>query len=244
MIVQSIEKSGALRVRALAELAGVSAVTIRRDLTDLEARGALRRTPGGAARTFKEGQPVPFALRFAEDREVKMRLAAAVAGLITDYESVIIDNGTTCYAVALELAGRPLTVLPLSLHAAVALGSAPGARVIIPGGPVDTDTLALNGSQAVDAVRTMRADVLVLGTCSASATRGLTSTLYEDALIKRESLDSANRRILVTVADKMNRTSNFRFGSPADITHLVTTRDARPEMLALFRDEGAEITLV
>lgn len=239
-----MQKAGALRIEALADLTGVSPVTIRRDLVDLESHGSIRRTPGGAARTFKHGEPMPFSLRFAEGRDVKMRLAAVVAQMINDYESVIIDNGTTCYAVALELAGRPLTVLALSLHAAVALGSQPGARVIVPGGPVDTDTLALMGSQTVDAVRNMRADVLVLGTCSASATRGLTSTLYEDALVKQESLQSSSRRILVTVADKMNRMSNFRFGSPADLTHLVTTSDARPEMLALFRDEGVEVILV
>lgn len=244
LIIQSLQTSGRLRVEQLAELTGVSPVTIRRDLTDLEAHQALKRIPGGAARTVKQGENVPFSLRVAEDRELKTRLAAAAAGLIADYESVIIDNGTTCYTVALELAGRPITALCLSLHAAVAIGATPGARVIVPGGPVDPDTLALMGSQAVDAVRNMRADVLVLGTCSASATRGLTSTLYEDALIKRAGIESATRRILVTIADKLNRSSNFRFGEPADLTHLVTTADAPPEMLAIFRDEGVQVILV
>ena len=244
LIIQSLQTGGRLRVEQLAELTGASAVTIRRDLVYLESHGSLRRTPGGAARTVKHGEHVPYNLRLLEDRDRKAHLAAAVTPLIADYESVIIDNGTTCHAVALELAGRPITALALSLHAAVALGTTPGARVIIPGGPVEPDTLALMGSQAVDAVRNMRADVLVLGTCSASASRGLTSTLYEDALIKQASLQSATRRILVTIADKLTRTANFRFGSPADLTHLVTTSDAPTDLLELFRDEGVEIILV
>ena len=244
MIIQSLQTSGRLRVEQLAELTGASEVTIRRDLVDLESHGTLRRVTGGAARTVKDGQGVPYALRIAEDRDVKARLATVVAGLIADYESVIIDNGTTCHAVARELAGRPVTALCLSLHAAVALGSAPGARVIIPGGPVETDTLALMGSQAIDSVRSMQADVLVLGACSASAARGLTSTLYEDALIKRASIESSARRILVTLADKLNRTSNFRFGRPADLTHLVITADAPLELLTLFRDDGVEVITV
>lgn len=233
-----------MRVEHLAELTGVSAVTIRRDLVDLEAHGALRRVPGGAARTVKHGEHVPFSLRIGEDRDLKARLATAAAELIADYESVIIDNGTTCYAVAQELSGRALTALCLSLHAAVALGSTPGATVIIPGGPVEPDTLAMMGSQAVDAVRHMRADALVLGACSASASRGLTSDLYEDALIKQAGIESSTRRILVTVADKLTRTSNFRFGAPADLTHLVITDDAPPDLLSLFRDEGVEVILV
>lgn len=244
MITRSLQTSGTLRVEQLAELTGVSPVTIRRDLADLEAHGNVKRVPGGASRTMKRGEAVPFGMRVAEDRERKAELAAAVAPLISDYESVIIDNGTTCYTVAQELAGRPLTVLALSLHAAVALAGIPGCTVITPGGPVENDTLALTGHQTIDAVRNMRADVLVFGTCSASAERGLTSTLYEDAQIKQAALRSANRRILVTIADKLSRASNFHFGDPSDLTHLVTTADAPPEMVELFSSEGVEVILV
>lgn len=244
MIVQSVHKAGSLRVEALAELAGVSAVTIRRDLVDLEARGAIRRTAGGAARTMKEGEPVPFGVRFAEDRERKMSLATAAAELVEDYESVIIDNGTTAYAVALELAGRPITALALSLHAAVALGGRPGARVIVPGGAVESDTLALTGIEAIDTVRGMRADVLILGTCATAPDGSLTSAFYEDSLIKRACIQSASRRVLVTTADKVDRAANFRFGSAGEITQLVTTRDAHPDLLAMFRAEGTEVVLV
>jgi DeoR/GlpR family transcriptional regulator of sugar metabolism len=244
LIIQSLRAGGRMRVDQLAELTGVSTVTIRRDLVDLEAHGALRRVPGGASRTVKGGECVPFGLRLTEDRDLKAKLAEVVSTLIADEESVIIDNGTTCHAVAQELAGRSITALCLSLHAAVALASTPGARVIVPGGPVEPDTLALMGSQAVDAVRDMRADALVLGACSASGVRGLTSILYEDALIKRAAIESSTRRILVTIADKLNRTSNFRFGTPADLTHLVITADASDEVLSLFRDDGVEVITV
>lgn len=244
LIIQSLRTGGRMRVEQLADLTGASPVTIRRDLVALEAHGALRRVPGGAMRTVKSGGNIPFRLRAAEDRERKTALAAAAAALIADYESVIIDNGTTCLAVAEELGGRSITALCLSLHAAVALGSTPGARVIVPGGPVEPDTLALMGSQTIDAVRNMRADALVMGTCSASATRGLTSTLYEDALVKQASIQSSTRRILVTIGDKLSRASNFRFGEPADLTHLVTTDDAPAELLGFFREEGVEVILV
>ena len=43
---------------------------------------------------------------------------------------------------------------------------------------------------------------------------------------------------------KLNQTSNFRFGAPADLTHLITTRDADYEALAAFRTEGVQVTLV
>jgi len=244
MIVQSLQTSGQLTVDQLTQLFGVSAITIRRDLVELETHGALRRVRGGASRLVKRGQQLSYRLLADEDRERKTYLAAAAAALVGDYETVIIDNGTTCLAVAHELAGRPITAMPLSLHAAVVLGSTPGPRVVVPGGPVEPDSLALLSTTAVDAVRAIRADVVVLGACAVSAARGLTSDLYEDAVVKRAAIGSSDRRILVTVADKLTATSSFRFAEPADLTHLVTTDDAPTDLLALFTDHGVEVTLV
>lgn len=120
VIMRTIDRPGITRIDALTELTGVSAVTIHRDLVELEQAGFLARTHGGAKRVPKRGTPQPFAVRQAEDREAKRILAQATAQLIADDEAVIFDNGTTCQAVAQELAGRPITALCLSLHSAVA----------------------------------------------------------------------------------------------------------------------------
>ena len=59
-------------------------------------------------------------------------------------------------------------------------------------------------------------------------------TTYEDAQVKRACLAAARRTVLVATADKLTRTSTFRFGIPADLSHLVTTADASPDTLAVF----------
>src|ERR1700760_98642 len=244
MIIQAVRGGAQIHVDQLVELTGASAVTIRRDLADLEAHGSLRRTRGGAARAVKFGEDVSYQVRASEDARAKARLAEAAAALVSDYDSLIIDNGTTCHAIANELAGRPVTALCLSLHVAAALAAVPGARGIVPGGPVEPDTLALYGSQAIDAVRGISADVLLLGACSISATRGLTSATYEDAQLKRASIQAASKTILVATSAKLNQTSNFRFGDAADLAHLITTADAPDEVLAAFEADGAHLTLI
>lgn len=244
LIIRTVRGGGPIGVSQLAELTGASAVTIRRDLADLEAHGSLRRTRGGAARAVKFGEDVSYQVRASEDAQAKARLAEAAAALVGDYDSLIIDNGTTCHAVAHELAGRPVTALCLSLHVAAALAAVPGARVIIPGGPVEPDTLALYGSQAVDAVRDLSADVFLLGACSASENRGLTAASYEDARLKRAAIQASGKRILVATGAKLSQESNFRFGTAADLSHLITTPDARDEVLAAFEAEGVQLTIV
>lgn len=244
MIIQSLHTSGRLSVEQLAELSGVSTITIRRDLAELEARGALQRTRGGAARLMKRSEPVPYSLQIQEDQSRKAALAEAATLLVNDYESIIIDNGTTCLAVAKELSSRPLTVMPLSLHAAVVLGATPGPQVIVPGGPIEPDTLSMVSSQAIDAVRGFSADAVFLGACAVSVTRGLTSETFEDAAIKAEAIASSDRRILVTIAEKLTQTASFRFGQLSDLTHLVTTEDASKAILDEFAAANVAITLV
>jgi DeoR/GlpR family transcriptional regulator of sugar metabolism len=244
LIIQAVRGGGTIHVDQLVELTGASAVTIRRDLADLEAHGSLRRTRGGAARAIKFGEDASYRVRASEDAEAKARLAEAAAAMISDYDSLIIDNGTTCHAVAHELAGRPVTALCLSLHVAGALAAVPGARVIVPGGPVEPDTLAQYGSQAVDAVRDLSADIFLLGACSVSASRGLAAASYEDAQLKRASIQASSKRILVATGAKLSQQSNFRFGAAADLSHLITTPDAHEEVLAVFEAEGVQLTIV
>ncbi len=226
----------------LAQLTGASSVTIRRDLAELEAHGALSRTHGGARQAFTRGSPLPFSSRLDSDLESKQVLAEVAASLVADHESVIVDNGTTCLEVARCLAGRPLTVLALSLHAAAALAARPGVYVTVPGGPVETDSLAMTAA-GTETVRDIRADVAVIGACSASSTHGLTSTTFEDAALKRAVLRASSRTILVAGAEKLRRSSTFRFGGPEDLTHLVTTKDAPDDVLAMFRDVGVDVHL-
>ena len=233
-----------ISVANLSEVTGVSSVTTRRDLADLEAAGLLRRTHGGAVRTMQRGNPQPFAARHRDELDEKTRLAGAAAQLVADDESVIVDNGTTCYAVALRLAGRPLTTLALSLHAAAALAAVPGCEVVVPGGTVQTDSLACTGTQVLETIRSMHVDVTILGACSASPLTGLTSTSLEDARIKRAAIDAASRRVLVVSAEKLTRTSSFTFGGPHDLTHLVTTRNAPEELLSRYRDDAVEVLTV
>jgi DeoR/GlpR family transcriptional regulator of sugar metabolism len=241
-IIQAISGRREVLVADLVELTGASAVTIRRDLAELASHGALSRTHGGARQAFKRGSPLPFSSRLDSDIDNKLALAGAAAGLVADHESVIVDNGRTCLEVARCLAGRPITALALSLHAAAALASRPGAYVTVPGGPVETDSLAMTAA-GLEAVRAVRADVAVIGACSASSTHGLTSTTYEDAALKRAVITASSRVVLVAGAEKLSRSSTFRFGGPEDLTHLVTTKDAPDDLVAMFRDLGVDVHL-
>jgi DeoR/GlpR family transcriptional regulator of sugar metabolism len=215
-------------VAELAELTGASEMTIRRDLEVLAGQGVLERYRGGAKSLLLRGEEPPFALRAQDGLETKQRIAAEVAGLIADGESVVLDSGTTCLEVARALVPRRLTVMPLSLHAANALAGAPELRLLLPGGEPRPGELALTGLLAEASLAALRFDTAVIGCCGLTAAQGLTAYDLADAAIKRAAIASARRVIAVAEAVKLSRTA-LAFVAPASALDAVITDEHAPE---------------
>jgi DeoR/GlpR family transcriptional regulator of sugar metabolism len=227
-ISDAVRDSGQRSVAELAELTGASEMTIRRDLEVLADQGVLERYRGGARSLLLRGEEPPFALRTQEGLDAKRRIAAEVAALIADGESVVIDSGTTCLEVARAIQHRRLTVMPLSLHAANELTGAAQLTLLLPGGQPRPGELALTGPLAEASLAALRFDTAVIGCCGLTAAAGLTAYDLADAAVKRAAIASARRVIAVADAAKFSRTA-LAFVAPASALHAVVTDLAAPD---------------
>ncbi|QHF21164.1 DeoR family transcriptional regulator [Rathayibacter sp. VKM Ac-2762] len=240
VIIRAVD-SGERSVSELVTLTGASAISIRRDLTELAEQGALRRVRGGAAPVTTRGSEYPFAIRRSEDATEKTELARTAAAMIAPGDSVLIDNGTTALAVAEELAGLGITAFALSLYAAAALARTPGNEVIVPGGPVGHDDLAFTGAGAAEAIRAMRFDFAILGACAADPDTGLTVASWGDAQVKRAAIESSRRVVLVSTPEKFTRTAAHRFGTFRDLDTIVTLPDVPPAVAYEAKEAGVAV---
>jgi DeoR family transcriptional regulator, fructose operon transcriptional repressor len=228
-ITDAVREAGSLGVAELALLTGASEMTIRRDLEMLAEQGVLERFRGGARSLLLRGEEPPFALRAQEGVEAKQRIAAEVAGLIADGESVVVDSGTTCLEVARALRGRRVTVMPLSLQAVNALAEAPGqVTLLIPGGRPRPGEGALTGPLTRTSLAALRFDTAVIGCCGLTAAQGLTAYDLDDADVKRAAITSARRVIAVTEAAKLDRVA-LAFVAPVAALHAVITDASAPD---------------
>jgi DeoR/GlpR family transcriptional regulator of sugar metabolism len=207
LIAEATRDAGEMSVAELAALTGASEMTIRRDLEALASQGVLERYRGGARSLLLRGEEPPYALRITEDTEVKERIAAEVAALLADGESVVLDSGTTCVAVARALRDRRMTVVPLSLHAVNALVGAPSLTLLFPGGAPRPGELALTGPLTEGSLASLRFDTAVLGCCGLSAAHGVTGHDLADAAVKRAAMRSASRVIAAADSSKFTRTA-------------------------------------
>ncbi len=87
-------------VSDLSQVLGVSEVTVRKDLDQLEAQGVLTRVHGGAVVSGRGRLELYFAEREQEHLEEKRRIAQAAAALIQSGQRIFLDASTTALQVA------------------------------------------------------------------------------------------------------------------------------------------------
>jgi len=240
-ILDRLHSEGRVDVADLAVALETSEVTIRRDLDLLAEQGTLRRIRGGAVSLMMRGDELPFAMREVESVEAKQRIAAVAAGLIHDGEAVVVDSGTSGLAVARALTDRQLTVMPLSLHGAVALSASSSVNLLLPGGATRFGEGAMVGPLAEASLAALRFDTVVLTCCGLSPEDGVTAHDLQDAAVKRAAVTSSRRIILVAEGAKFTRTALATVCPTDRIDVLVTDETAPADALGRFRDAGVDV---
>ena len=72
-IAELVNSKGKVKVTELSELFGISEVSIRTDLADLEAKGLLSRVHGGAVSSYKTYYNMDMQRRLSANRDNKIR---------------------------------------------------------------------------------------------------------------------------------------------------------------------------
>lgn len=245
LIAQAVQKAGTATVAELAGLTGASEMTVRRDLDHLAAQGVLERFRGGARTLLLRGDEPPFALRAHEAVDAKRRIAAEVAALIADGETVLLDSGTTCLEVARLLRGRQITVMPLSLQAIDVLSSAPEpTALLVPGGRPRAGEGALTGPLTLASLSVLRFDTAVLGCCGLTAGDGMTAYDLDEAAVKKAVITSARRVIAATDGSKLGRTTHAYVGPSTLVDILVTDATAPADETTALENSGTTLKIV
>ena len=242
-LVEILQRDGRLDVADVAAEFGTAEMTIRRDLDRIAAMGMARRVRGGAVSLLMRGEELPFALRGLDRADAKERIAAAVADRVRDGEAVLLDSGTTAVLVGRALAGRRLTVMPLSLHAASALSGSESVRLLMPGGETRAGELAMIGPLALASIGALRFDTAVL-TCCGLADGQVTTHNLGDAEVKQAMVRSAAKVIVAADSSKFRQTALAIVCAATDVDMIITDTDAPPAVVSSLRAAGLQVDCV
>lgn len=242
LILEAVKDNRQATVSELSRRFDVSQVTIRRDLRDLAAQGALRRAHGGAIIAVSAPPEPPVIQRMSWAEHCKACIGRAAAALVSDGDSVFIGSGSTAAYVARHLVGRrDLTVVTNALTIATELAQADGVTVVVTGGLMRPSELSLVGHITELALREVRVDKVILGMRAISLDAGMTNDFLPEVMTDRAIIEMAPELIVVADHTKFNKTASAYVAPVERVTTLVTNSETDPQILARLRELGIKV---
>jgi len=243
-ILQHLRQTGKVTVEELSARFGVSAPTIRADLSLLEKQGLLRRTHGGALPVESTLYEPPYAVREMKNLPEKRAIARVAATLVQDEETVLLDAGTTTFEVALQLKQRRgLKVVTNSLAIALELMERKDMEVVLLGGSVHPARRATLGELVLHTLDVIYVDHAFLSFNGVDARAGYTSVDFEAAAVKRKMMQHARQVIVVTDHAKVGQIA-FAQVAPVHAAHVLIVDDGvPPDAISAFEDAGVRVLI-
>ena len=246
-IAELLRTAGSVTVAEVESRFSVSPMTARRDLDELERRGLVRRTHGGAILPTTSGHEDSFARRLKVASGAKQRLAEVAVARMAPRETVFLDSSTTSYFVARQIVetGIATTVLTNSLPVMELVfdEGGPNVELIGMGGALRRLTRSFVGPFAVRTVQGHFADRLFLSAKGLTANGMMTDADALEAEVKRTMIAQAGESTLLVDSSKLSVRGLSLIGSVVELSNVLAhgLSDAEANVL---RSTGASVELI
>jgi DeoR family transcriptional regulator of aga operon/DeoR family fructose operon transcriptional repressor len=236
LILKHLEMRGEVGVDALASEFSVSHVTVRKDLAELEGRGLLHRTHGGAQWAHRSLFNPSFVEKSQLQLLEKRAIARAALSLVEEGDSIILDAGSTTleFAKLLKSSFRRLHVFTNAVPVALELAGS-GFEIVLLGGTLREHSMALIGPATVRALAPYHVDKVFLSATGASQTHGLTTPNDLEAEVKRAMVRAAGVAHALVDSSKVGRATLASFAGLNELQTLVTDAGAGDPLLEEFQ---------
>jgi len=244
-VLATIQKEGRVLVSELSDSLGISRITIRKDLDQLESRGLVQRTHGGALAP-QNGTLLDPSLKEKEQQQLKEkhRIAEAAVKLVKEGQCVLLDSGTTTTAIARALRSfNRLTVITNAVNIAAELAGT-DFDVILTGGTLRKSSFSLVGPLAEEVLREIHADILFLGVDGFDSRTGLTTPNVLESRVNRAMVQAAQRVVVVCDSTKFGHRSLALIVPPSAIHTVITDNQVSQEDLEALNNAGVETIIV
>jgi len=228
-ILRILELRERVSVAELTERLGVSEVTVRKDLSLLEEHGHLVRTRGGARLAQDRARVEPIERRLQASADAKSAIGRYASRLVREGETLYLDSGSTCLALARAIRRMDLRVVTNSLDVLNELADSPSTVLYAIGGSFRRDARSYIGPLAVEAIRRFHFDRAFLGTSGLSTDGVFSAQNAIESEVKRAAIAQAARTIVLTDSSKIGQTAFAIFARPEQVHMVVTDSVAGPQ---------------
>jgi DeoR family transcriptional regulator, fructose operon transcriptional repressor len=239
-IMNEVKMRNRVLLTDLAVKLDVSEDTVRRDLKYLDKHGQVKKVHGGAISNS-------FHLYHYQENEIyahesKSIIAQKAHSLLKEGQVILMSGGTTNLELA-RLFPRTLqaTVFTMSLPVALQLLEHPTIETIFIGGRMSREAQISLGSETVQFLSQLKADLCFLGTSHLDADYGLTEIDWDVVQLKKAMIASSRKIVSLTISEKINSVQRYKVCETHAIHTLITELKPHDAFLDPFRKQGMEI---
>jgi DeoR/GlpR family transcriptional regulator of sugar metabolism len=256
LIFNILKEKKKVYVNELAKELSMSKSTIRMDLAELELRGLINRTHGGAVlkneslidiTSEMDKNSLGINYRIQKNQAEKNAIGKLAASLVNNGDTIMIDGGSTTQFVAKHLCTKSgLTIITNSFYMLPELMNAKESAIYLAGGMVYKENAILMGDLTNEFVSHFKPQKLFLGIDGISLDQGLTvaDSMYPSvASIKRKMIDACSQLIVVADHTKIGRVCLMPIAPLEKVNYLVTDDNASREKVEAIKSVGPEVLL-
>lgn len=245
LILETLLSQESMQVSDLSALLDVSAVTIRKDLTELEKNNKLYRSHGKAIliNPYITNRSVSEKEKLA--RKEKDLIGRYAATLIGRNDSVIIASGSTVLALARCIKpDHRLTVVSASLQVSEVLGVNDDVDIVQLGGSLRATSLSVVGKMAEEMLSDFACSKLFLGVDGIDLEFGLTTTDVREAELNQVMMRTAQKTIVLADSSKFRRRGFSKIANVSDVDMIITDSNIPDKVARSLEENGIELRVV
>jgi DeoR family transcriptional regulator, fructose operon transcriptional repressor len=221
-IIDLLNQNKKVTVTELVHLFNVSSATIRSDLRELNNKGQIIRTHGGAIIETGAGFEPDTAQKRDLNLAAKQKIARLAIDLINDGDTVIFDTGTTTLELAKLLNQRhKVTAVTNDFEITRVLEVIDSISVVMLGGELRKNFHCTVGAAGINMLAQFSVDKAFMGTNSLSISGGASTPNIQQAEIKKAMIASAKKVILLCSNRKLGKDSFAHFAALDQIDTLI-----------------------
>ena len=240
-ILDRLNQNKKVTVTELVHLFKVSSATVRSDLRELNDKGQIIRTHGGAIIETGAGFEPDTEQKRDLDLAAKQQIAGIAIDLINNGDTVIFDTGTTTLELAKLLNQRHrITAVTNDFEITRVLEDMNSISVVMLGGELRKNFHCTVGAAGINMLAQLSVDKAFMGTNSLSISKGASTPNIQQAEIKKAMIASAKKVILLCSNRKLGRDSFAHFASLDQIDSLIIDKLDVDEKFE-FEERGVEV---
>ncbi len=224
-IMNYLRNNTTVSVAKLTKILFASEATIRRDLTELEKSGLIKKIYGGATIAFNADTQIPFSERQRQSNDAKVIISEKASKLIKDGQIIFIDGSSTAqFIIPYLYKFKNIIVITNGLKTAEELGDM-HIKTFCTGGLLIDNSYTFSGHKSEEFIKQFNADICFISCKGMTIDGKFTDTSESETELRKLILQNSKIKVILLTSNKIGQTYLHSLCNSCDVDYIFSEKE-------------------